>query len=530
MNPLIYLDCYAAVGKQGPKDELVPWKTETLLAEMEHCGIHGALVYHNVAAGYDPSYGNNMLAAETAKSPRLFPMWVVMPHHCEEMPPGRRLVDKMLESGVRAVRLRPKYQSWSMDPNTTKQLFDALESEQILTSIDISQTDYETVAEVASRHPRLPILLTGTVWSQPRTLIPTMDRCENIQIEFSSQQANYALERFAARYGAERLLFGTQAMVKSPGAAKAFVDYADLTDADRKAIAGGNLARLLHLEELPQHYEDRPEGRILSRVKHGEPLEHITVIDSHAHMGHEGAMGVGLMPMPQSDIDNMISRNRRLGIDRIAISSWLGIWADCEEGNHVLRRAADRYPKDVIGYATLDPNYLDEEEFDRWMRLAHLEWKFPGMKPYFPRVRIPYDSPRYHQWYRFGNEHKLFCLLHSSGGGFVSQVASISKLFPDISFLLAHSGTDFPTARERLPLVNERDNVYLEITLTAVTYGVIEYMVREAGAEKVLFGTDAPMRDPIPQFGWMTYAHCSDEELELMLGKNMEGILARCEL
>ncbi|HRS95561.1 MAG TPA: amidohydrolase family protein, partial [Candidatus Latescibacteria bacterium] len=119
-------------------------------------------------------------------------------------------------------------------------------------------------------------------------------------------------------------------------------------------------------------------------------------------------------------------------------------------------------------------------------------------------------------------------LLHSSGGNFVTEVADISKRYPEISFLLAHSGGDYPTARERLPLVKERENVYLEITLTPVTYRIIEYMVKHVGAEKVLFGTDAPMRDPIPQFGWMCYSRCSEEELELMLGKNMERILARC--
>jgi len=182
----------------------------------------------------------------------------------------------------------------------------------------------------------------------------------------------------------------------------------------------------------------------------------------------------------------------------------------------------------VIGYATLDPNYLSEEEFDRWLVRAYEEWGFKGMKPYHPRVRIPYNSPRYDRWYRYGNEHRLFCLLHSSGGNFLKEVADISTRYPEISFLLAHSGGDFPTARERLPLVRERGNVYLEITLTPVTYGVIEYMVRNVGAEKVLFGTDAPMRDPIPQFGWMCYARCSDEELRLMLGENMRRILERC--
>ncbi|HOM57620.1 MAG TPA: hypothetical protein PLG27_07725 [Candidatus Latescibacteria bacterium] len=61
MQGIMYLDALASFGKMGPKDEEVSWKLETLLDEMAWCGIHGALVYHNVAREYDPAYGNRML-------------------------------------------------------------------------------------------------------------------------------------------------------------------------------------------------------------------------------------------------------------------------------------------------------------------------------------------------------------------------------------------------------------------------------------------------------------------------------------
>jgi len=531
MDGIIYLDCLAGIGRSGPKDELVAWRTETLLDEMEHCGIHGALVYHNVAREYDPAYGNRMLAAEVAKSPRLVSCWVVMPHVTDDMPPGGQLVGQMLASGVRAARMYPKLHTYAFDEATCGELLDALEREDILLSIDVGQTSFDELAAVAVRHRGLPILMTGCVWTQTRLIYPVMDRCPNIHIEFSTFQANYAMERFTARYGAQRLLFGTDALLKSPGAAKAFVDYAELAPDDRAKVAGGNLARLLRLERLPEEYSasaSEKDGEILRRVKQGRPLDHVTVIDSHAHMVHDGGQGVGFMPMPQGDAQDMIRRYRRIGVRRFAASAWIGVWADWEEGNRIIRSAMERYPDEVIGYATLDPNYLAPDEFERWMHVVHDEWGFKGIKPYHPRVRVPYNSPRYDPWYAYGNDHRLFCLLHSSGGGFLKEAADIAARYPEVTFLLAHSGGDFPTARERIPLARERENVYLEITLTPVTYGVIEYMVREVGAEKVLFGTDAPMRDPIPQLGWTCYARLSDAELVLILGANMERILARC--
>jgi predicted TIM-barrel fold metal-dependent hydrolase len=46
----------------------------------------------------------------------------------------------------------------------------------------------------------------------------------------------------------------------------------------------------------------------------------------------------------------------------------------------------------------------------------------------------------------------------------------------------------------------------------------------------VLFGTDQPMRDPIPQFGWMAYSHCSFEEKKKMFGQNMRKIIRRVKV
>ena len=61
--------------------------------------------------------------------------------------------------------------------------------------------------------------------------------------------------------GFERLLLGTQAQVMSPGAAKSFVDYAELTDEQRRLVAGGNLARLL-----------KPLGVRVTRIAMGIPV------------------------------------------------------------------------------------------------------------------------------------------------------------------------------------------------------------------------------------------------------------------
>ncbi len=49
-------------------------------------------------------------------------------------------------------------------------------------------------------------------------------------------------------------------------------------------------------------------------------------------------------------------------------------------------------------------------------------------------------------------------------------------------------------------------------------------MVHEAGADRVLFGTDLPFLDPRPQLGRVAFAKISDDEKRLILGLNASRI------
>ena len=66
----------------------------------------------------------------------------------------------------------------------------------------------------------------------------------NLHIELSNMQANRAVETLVEVDGAKQILFGTGLPKMSAGAARAFIDYAMISDEDKQNIAGGNLARL----------------------------------------------------------------------------------------------------------------------------------------------------------------------------------------------------------------------------------------------------------------------------------------------
>ena len=143
--------------------------------------------------------------------------------------------------------------------------FAALEEAQILTLLSMGWAGEDPFAffhELLDRHPRLPVLLTDHVWSQQRHVHRLMQLHENLHIEFSAYQINRGIESYAAEFGDERLVFGTGGTEKSPGAARTYIDYAQLSAESKERIAGGNLRRLLRGQgPLIEASEGRSEDR-----------------------------------------------------------------------------------------------------------------------------------------------------------------------------------------------------------------------------------------------------------------------------
>ena len=540
MNERIYLDCYAMVGRRGTKDVETQYSTEDLLKEMEWCGIHGALIGHFVAKEYDPMYGNRLLLQELKKSHRLQGAWAVMPHHTGEMPKPREVVKEMLDNGIRAAKMYPRVQRYPFTVDYCGELLEELQKNEILLLVegghmyapDIFEPSNQVLLSeldaVLTLFPELPVLLQGARWESTRYLHWLMTKHKNLVLELSAHQGNRAMEVFTEWFGVDRILFGTGALDKSPGAAKAFVDYCTLGDEDKQKIAALNIARLLRLPQLPAPYKKRKEkDPILALAKEGKPLKNILVIDSHAHITHDDAAGVGFMHIPYSDASSMRERAKTMGIDAMCISSFLAIWVDDQIGNEIVKDAMRRYPGFYHGYASFQPQYM--KDWKPELRKAYMRHKMTGMKPYFPRTNIPYNDNAWKTWYEYGDKIHAYALIHPSPN-MVAEINDVAPKYKNIAFILAHSGASFRDARLAIEVAEKNPNVYLEITLTAVTYRVIEFMVKHVGADRVLFGTDQPMRDPIPQFGWMAYSHCTFEEKKKMFGLNMKKIIRRVKV
>ena len=537
MDQRIYIDANVTVGRRGLKDVETPFETETLLEEMAWCGIQGALIAHSLGKEYTPSWGNRALLQELKKSPRLYGVWAVMPHQTGEMAPPREVIQQMRDHDIRAAKMYPRIHHYFFNEDSCGPLLAALEEEEILLILEgggmynpdsmdpANQVLLSELDAMMTLHPRLPVLLQNSRWDATRYLHTLMSKHPRLHLEFSNHQGNHALEEYTGWFGAERVLFGTGALDKSPGAAKAFVDYCTLPEEQKMLIAGGNIARLLKLKQGPPPYRARQtKDTILAAAREGKPIRDSLVIDAHAHIAHDGAVGVGFIHQPFSDAQSMWDRAKLMGIKQIHMSAWLSVWSGHDDGNLVTYEAMKRFPRFYYGYAALHPAYV--KDWKKEIARVHGKYRMAGLKPYHPRTDLGYSDPAWSTWFEYGNRHRMYTLLHPSAN-FGPELDVILPKYPDMMFILAHQGGSFKEARRGIEYAQKYKNVALEITLTAATYKVIEFMAEHAGADRVLFGTDQPMRDPIPQFGWMAYTHCSLEDKRKMFGLNMKKILQR---
>jgi len=106
----------------------------------------------------------------------------------------------------------------------------------------------DDIAALANRHPQTRFILSGPNYlAEFRAAIEAMHRCPNMVIETSCMQGFQAIRRMVDAVGADRVLFGTGAVLHYPACNVAKLDHADLTDEQRTAVAAETAQRILRL-------------------------------------------------------------------------------------------------------------------------------------------------------------------------------------------------------------------------------------------------------------------------------------------
>ncbi|MGH2350803.1 MAG: amidohydrolase family protein [Chloroflexota bacterium] len=242
---LEFWDCHAMVGPATVPPPGGTLDVRGLTAELARAGIGRALAHHGLARDYDAAVGNDLLLQELAGSSSLVPCATLLPPATGELAPLEDLLPGLVAAGVRAVRLYPKSHNFSLAGWCSGALLDALERHQLPLSVDLGETEWDAIHQLCQDYPHLPVIVTRVNYRQERYLYPLWSLHQNLHVEISLFQAHRALEEAVRRFGHQRLLFGTGLPAFDPGAPIMMVCRGEIADEARRAIAGGNLRRLL---------------------------------------------------------------------------------------------------------------------------------------------------------------------------------------------------------------------------------------------------------------------------------------------
>lgn len=250
MAQLNFFDCNTYIGRQRKSSPLAFHTVEGLLAEMDYLGIDEAVVYHVTG-------GNGSLMQAIKGHERLHGCWVYPLHHYPSMPEPIKVVEDMLNQGVKITRLLPSFYYANLVADwACGKLFSAFEAYRtpvLLTDSDLGKFPDETrpsysaqnIYDICQHYPRMPLVIMRLNFSAMNVIHPLMNQCPNLYVEISYYTPHQGVEQLVQHFGPERILFGTGMPYNGPGVALGLMRYSELTDEARALIASGNLRRLM---------------------------------------------------------------------------------------------------------------------------------------------------------------------------------------------------------------------------------------------------------------------------------------------
>lgn len=251
----------------------------------------------------------------------------------------------------------------------------------------------------------------------------------------------------------------------------------------------------------------------------------IEAIDVHAHYGYyarrEGGIVTELM---SASADEVVARAARFGIT-LSIASPLAALlprggGDPVAGNLDAAAVAARLPA-LKQYVVLDPRVpATYTQADAMLRQPGCV----GIKIH-PEEHIYPVAQFGGPLFEFAAQHRSVVLAHTSEqNSLCADLVPFADQFPEVTLILAHIGNGWDGDyghQVRGVLASRHGNVVADTSSSrSVTPNLIEWAVREVGAERVLFGTDTPLYHCGMQRARIDQADLTDDQKRLILRDN----------
>jgi uncharacterized protein len=257
-----------------------------------------------------------------------------------------------------------------------------------------------------------------------------------------------------------------------------------------------------------------------------EPGPRFRIWDIHTHL--DGVEG----DTPEARMEVLVRHMDRLGIERVILSQGYDQYIKNPTPEQVriendrVMRAVRHFPDRAYGSVYLSPTNVEFclEEFDRCVRdgpmvsVGELETDVrcnsPALDPIVERavaLRVPILQ---HTWIKSNGS--------DPGESTPYDLVELAKRHPDAQFICGHTGGTWELG---IRIIRDVKNICAGIAGSDPTSGFVEMAVRELGADRVIYGSDAGGRSFASQMAKVIGAEIPDSAKELILGGNLRRLL-----
>ncbi|MFA6546911.1 MAG: amidohydrolase family protein [Limisphaerales bacterium] len=251
----------------------------------------------------------------------------------------------------------------------------------------------------------------------------------------------------------------------------------------------------------------------------------MTIWDLHVHMsGVPGAT-------PAERMAQLVALADRMGIERLCV--YMGTTWSKDPKPETFRRENDqvldaigKFPDRTFGFVYLNPKYVGESlaELERCVArgpmvgvklwVAH-RCNAAELDPIIRRAGELQAVIFQHTWLKItGNE---------PGESTPFELAELAARHPGTPIICGHTGGDWERG---IRGIRAHKNLYADLAGSDPVAGYTEMAVRELGAERVIYGSDAGGRSFASQLGKVFGAQIPDAAKQLILSGNLKRLMA----
>ena len=257
------------------------------------------------------------------------------------------------------------------------------------------------------------------------------------------------------------------------------------------------------------------------------------IIDIHTHIypddiaqkatdSVKAFYGIGCSNMDGTE-SMLLQRGRQAGISQFVI---LPVAIRPDRAQHIndfiLEKAAQN--PDYIPFGTVHAAMDGLTEETQRLLAAGVK----GIKMHPDSQRFAIDDPRLYPLYE-AIQGRVPVLLHMGDQRYdyshPARLRKILQLFPDLDAIAAHFGgySMYETAKDLL--LDTNCVMDISSSMMFMQPGVAEKYINTYGAERMAFGTDYPMWDPVTEVEKFLQLQLTDEQKEQIAHKTAERIL-----